>query len=114
MRLGSWLHGSGWSEWSQERSSPPAASTSPNLKVALEELDDAGAGLGEAWRTGSSDEEAIDNALKVHRAAIERLIVGAAPLKSLPEPVDLDQYCVRRQARIAGLINEYRLVACRG
>jgi hypothetical protein len=28
-----------------------------------------------------------------------------------PEPVDLEQYCVRRQARTGGLINEYRLVA---
>ncbi len=36
---------------------------------------------------------------------------GAAPLKPLPELVDLDQHRVRRQARIASLINEYRLVA---
>jgi transposase InsO family protein len=36
---------------------------------------------------------------------------GAAPLKPLPEPVDLDQYRVRKQAHVAGLINEYRLVA---
>jgi hypothetical protein len=35
----------------------------------------------------------------------------AAPLKPPPEPVDLEQYRVRRQARIGGLINEYRLVA---
>ncbi len=34
---------------------------------------------------------------------------GAA--KPLPEPVDLEQYRVRRQARAGGLINEYRLVA---
>ena len=40
-----------------------------------------------------------------------RFLHGAAPRKSLPEPVDLDQYRVRRQARVAGLINEYRLVA---
>jgi hypothetical protein len=25
-----------------------------------------------------------------------------------PEPVDLDQYCVRKLARVGGLINEYR------
>jgi hypothetical protein len=31
-----------------------------------------------------------------------------------PEPVDLEQYRVRRQARAGGLINEYRLVARRG
>src|ERR1017187_652293 len=36
---------------------------------------------------------------------------GAAPLKPLPEPVNLDQYRVPKQARAVGLINEYRLVA---
>jgi putative transposase len=36
---------------------------------------------------------------------------AAAPLKPLPEPVDLDQYCLRRLTRIGGMINEYRLVA---
>jgi hypothetical protein len=30
---------------------------------------------------------------------------------TLPEPVDLDLYRIRRQARADGLINEYRLVA---
>jgi len=40
-----------------------------------------------------------------------RSLHGAAPLKPLPEPADLDQYCVRKQARIGGLINEYHLVA---
>ena len=35
----------------------------------------------------------------------------AAPLKPLPEPADLDQYRVRKQGRVGGLINEYRLVA---
>jgi hypothetical protein len=35
---------------------------------------------------------------------------GAAPLKPLPEPVDLDQYRVRIQTRVAGTINEYRLI----
>ena len=40
-----------------------------------------------------------------------RSLHGAAPLKPLPEPVDLDLYRVRRQARAGGLINEYRLVA---
>jgi putative transposase len=40
-----------------------------------------------------------------------RSLHGAAPLKPLPEPVDLDQYRVRRQARVGGLISEYRLVA---
>jgi hypothetical protein len=36
---------------------------------------------------------------------------GAAPLKPLPEPVDLEQYRVRGQARAGTQINEYRLVA---
>jgi len=40
-----------------------------------------------------------------------RFLHAAAPLKPLPEPVDLEQYRVRRQARAGGLINEYRLVA---
>ena len=40
-----------------------------------------------------------------------RSLYSAAPLKPLPEPVDLEQYRVRRHARLSGLINEYRLVA---
>jgi transposase len=40
-----------------------------------------------------------------------RSLHGAAPLKPLPEPVNLDQYRVRKQAHVGGLINEYRLVA---
>jgi putative transposase len=35
---------------------------------------------------------------------------GAAPLKPLPEPVDLEQYRIRRKTRVGGLINEYHLV----
>jgi hypothetical protein len=38
-----------------------------------------------------------------------RSLHGAASLKPLPEPVDLAQYRVRRQARVGGLISEYRL-----
>ena len=40
-----------------------------------------------------------------------RCLHGAAPLKPLPEPADLDLYRVRRHARVGGLNNEYRLVA---
>jgi transposase InsO family protein len=40
-----------------------------------------------------------------------RFLHGAAPLKPLPEPVNLDQYRVRKRAHVGGLINEYRLVA---
>jgi len=43
-----------------------------------------------------------------------RSLHGAAPLKPLPEPVNLDHYRVRKHAHVAGLVNEYRLVACRG
>jgi voltage-gated potassium channel Kch len=49
---------------------------------------------------------------KQHRP--HRSLHGAAPLKPLPEPVDLDLYHVRRQAQVGGMINEYRLVACHG
>ena len=43
-----------------------------------------------------------------------RSLDGAAPLKPLPEPVDLEQYRVRRQTCAGGTINEYRLVARHG
>jgi putative transposase len=50
--------------------------------------------------------EAHHNQHRPHRS-----LHAAAPLRPLPEPVDLDQYRVRRQTRPGGLINEYRLVA---
>ena len=40
-----------------------------------------------------------------------RSLNSAAPLKPLPEPVDLAGYRVRRQTCTGCLINEYRLVA---
>ena len=40
-----------------------------------------------------------------------RSLDSAAPLKPLPEPVELDQHRVRRHPRVSGMINEYRLVA---
>ena len=40
-----------------------------------------------------------------------RSLHSAVPLKPLPQPVILGQYRVRRQTRIGGTINEYRLVA---
>ncbi|HEX9354592.1 MAG TPA: integrase core domain-containing protein [Streptosporangiaceae bacterium] len=40
-----------------------------------------------------------------------RSLHAAAPLKPLPEPVDLEHHRVRGQARIDGLTGEYRLVA---
>jgi putative transposase len=36
---------------------------------------------------------------------------SAAPLKPLPQPVDLEQYRVRKQTRVGGVTNEYRLIA---
>src|ERR1017187_7102858 len=52
------------------------------------------------------DYETHHNQHRPHRS-----LDAAAPLKPLPEPVDLGQYRVRRQTRISGLISEYRLVA---
>jgi Integrase core domain len=40
-----------------------------------------------------------------------RALLGAAPLKPLPDLVALDWYRVRKHAHVGGLINEYRLVA---
>ena len=40
-----------------------------------------------------------------------RSLHAAAPLKPLPEPINLDHYRVRKQAHVGGLINEYRLAA---
>ncbi len=40
-----------------------------------------------------------------------RSLHAAAPLKPLPEPVNLGPYRVRKQAHVGGLIHEYRLVA---
>jgi putative transposase len=53
-----------------------------------------------------SDYETHHNQHRPHRS-----LSGAAPLKALPEPADLAHYRVRRHARVAGLIHEYRLVA---
>ncbi|MGO8885877.1 MAG: integrase core domain-containing protein [Streptosporangiaceae bacterium] len=53
-----------------------------------------------------SDYETHHNQHRPHRS-----LSGAAPLKPLPEPVDLDLYRIRTQAQVGGLINEYRLVA---
>jgi hypothetical protein len=40
-----------------------------------------------------------------------RSLDAAALLKSLPKPVDLEHYRIRRQARVSTTINEYLLVA---
>jgi transposase InsO family protein len=46
-----------------------------------------------------------------HRHRPHRSLDSAAPLKPLPEPVDLQQHRVRRRPRVGRMINEYRLVA---
>jgi len=40
-----------------------------------------------------------------------RSLDSAAPLKSPPEPADLERYRVRRDTRVGGMTNEYHLVA---
>ena len=57
------------------------------------------------WRI-LSDYESHHNQHRPHRS-----LGGAAPLRPLPEPVDLDRYRIRRRVRVGGLINEYHLVA---
>jgi transposase len=52
------------------------------------------------------DYETHHNQHRPHRS-----LHGAAPLKPLPQPVDLARYRIRRQAQVGGLINEYHLVA---
>jgi len=82
--------------------------------------------ITERW-IGGCRRELLDRALVWNQAHLRRILreyeihhnqhrphrspCGAAPLKPLPEPADLGQYRVRRQARVGGLINEYRLVA---
>jgi len=76
---------------------------------------------GVVTQAGTAD---VDAAIAADRAAFpgwatthhnqhrpHRSLHGAAPLKPLPEPADLDQYRVRRHPRVGGMINEYRLVA---
>jgi len=82
--------------------------------------------IAERW-IGGCRRELLDRTLAWNQAHLRRILReyethhnqhrphrslhAAAPLKPLPEPVDLEQYRVRRHARAGGLINEYRLVA---
>jgi putative transposase len=82
--------------------------------------------ITERW-TGGCRRELLDRTLAWNQAHLRRILReyethhnqhrphrslnAAAPLKPLPEPIALEHYRVRRQARIGGLINEYRLVA---
>jgi hypothetical protein len=82
--------------------------------------------IAERW-IGGSRRELLDRTLVWNQAHLQRIVReyeihhnrhrphrslhNAAPLKPLPEPVDLAQWRVRKQTRVSGLINEYRLVA---
>ena len=82
--------------------------------------------IAERW-IGGCRRELLDHTLVWNQAHLRRILRqyeihhnrhrphrslnGAAPLKPLPEPVDLEQYRLRRQTRVGGLINEYRLIA---
>jgi len=82
--------------------------------------------IAERW-IGGCRRELLDRALLWNQAHLWRILRqyevhhnqhrphrslhGAAPLKPLPEPINLDHYRVRKQAHGGGLINEYRLVA---
>jgi putative transposase len=81
--------------------------------------------IAERW-IGGCRRELLNRTLIWNRSHLQQILLGyenhhnqhrphrflhaAAPLKPLPGPVDLEQYRVRRQARVGGLINEYRLV----
>src|SRR6266581_805627 len=80
--------------------------------------------IAERW-IGGCRRELLDRTLAWNQAHLRRILReyethhnqhrphrslnAAAPLKPLPELIDLEQYHVRRHARIGGLINEYRL-----
>ena len=82
--------------------------------------------IAERW-IGGCRRELLDRTLIWNQAHLRRLLHqyethhnqhrphrsldSAAPLKPLPEPVDLDLYRIRKQAHVGGLINEYHLVA---
>ncbi|MGH3224607.1 MAG: integrase core domain-containing protein [Streptosporangiaceae bacterium] len=82
--------------------------------------------IAERW-IGACRRELLDRALIWNQAHLRQILQqyethhnqhrphrslnSAAPLKPLPEAADLEQYRVRRDTRLGGLINEYRLVA---
>jgi putative transposase len=82
--------------------------------------------IAERW-IGGCRRELLDRALIWYQAHLLRILRdyethhnqhrphrslhGAAPLKPLPESADLDLYHVRKHTHVAGLINEYHLVA---
>jgi transposase InsO family protein len=82
--------------------------------------------IAERW-IGGCRRELLDRTLVWNQAHLRRILRqyqthhnqhrphrslgSAAPLKPLPEPVDLEKYKVRKQTRVGAMINEYRLVA---
>src|ERR1022692_3861513 len=82
--------------------------------------------IAERW-IGGCRRELLDRTLAWNQAHLRRILReyethhnqhrphrslnAAAPLKPLPELIDLNQYRVRKHAHVGGLINEYRLVA---
>ena len=82
--------------------------------------------IAERW-IGGCRRELLDRTLIWNQAHLRRILTqyethhnqhrphralrAAAPLNPLPQPVDLDQHRIRKQARVGGLINEYHLVA---
>jgi putative transposase len=82
--------------------------------------------IAERW-IGGCRRELLDRTLVWNQAHLRRILrqyethhnqhrphrslKSAAPLKPLPESVDLEQHRVRRHTRVGGMINEYRLVA---
>ena len=82
--------------------------------------------IAERW-IGGCQRELLDRTLIWNENHLRRILRGyethhnqhrphrsldsAAPLKLLPEPVQLEQYRVRRHPRVGGMVNEYRLVA---
>jgi putative transposase len=82
--------------------------------------------IAERW-IGGCRRELLDRTLICNQAHLRRILCqyeahhnqhrprrslnSAAPLKPLPEPVDLERYHVPRHARISGMTNEYRLTA---
>ncbi len=69
------------------------------------------ASLGVKVAAASTAWEILKNAGIESPATPIRAHLAAVATPPGPEPVNLDQYRVRKQARIDGLINGYRLVA---
>jgi putative transposase len=64
------------------------------------------------WKPGRCAADAAPNTRPITISTRpHRSLRAAAPLKPLPEPVDLERYRARRHTRAGGAISEYRLAA---